>query len=197
MQMLLAYRVPYQSQPSLCLGVLPPEAWPILIWSSVCERQQLQLSAGCCRWSRMLTPGPAFLRGPVSKGIRHILWDNNRWLRQQQARAGNDDSDEDDTEQFGIREGLADDEGQADLGGDDEEEGEVLPFYSDDASDYGDSSCEVTGCFRENCLSCALQHGHLLIEDIHMTCSCIPLHPLLACSKRAKLTNMSSPARVL
>ena len=98
----------------------------------------------------MLTPGPAFLRGPVSKGIRHILWDNKRWLGQLQAQAGNGNSDEDDAEQFGIREGLADDDNQAGSGSDDEEEeGDVLPFYGDDASDYGDSSSEVTDCFQE------------------------------------------------
>lgn len=63
------------------------------------------------------------------------------WLKQQQSHGQTNDSDEDDTEQFGIREGGSDDGEPA--AADDEDEEEVLPLFGDDESDFGSSSSEV------------------------------------------------------
>ena len=96
---------------------------------------------GCCRWSDVLTPGPAFLRSSVTKGIRHTLWENHKWLKQRQSDGQTSDSGDDDAEQFGIREGVADGDEQA--ANDNEEEEDVLPLYGEADSDFGNSSSEV------------------------------------------------------
>ena len=63
------------------------------------------------------------------------------WLKQHRSHRQTNDSDEDDTEQFGIQEGVGDDGEQ--VPADDEDEEEVLPLYGEADSDFGDSSSEV------------------------------------------------------
>lgn len=96
----------------------------------------------CCRWSDVLTPGPAFLRTSVAKGIRHTLWENHKWLKRRQSDEQTSDSGDDDTEQFGIRKGIGDGGEQA--AADEEMDEDVLPLYGEADSDFGDSSSEVS-----------------------------------------------------
>lgn len=63
------------------------------------------------------------------------------WLKQKKSHGQTNDSDEDDTEQFGIREGVGDEADPA--AADEEDEEEVLPLFGDDESDFGSSSSEV------------------------------------------------------
>lgn len=107
-------------------------------------------SCCCCRWSHVLTPGPAFLRTSITKGIRHTLWENHKWLRQRQSNEQTSDSGDDDAEQFGIREGVEDGGEQAAADGEDEED--VLPLYGEADSDFGDSSSEVTSMWAASCV---------------------------------------------
>lgn len=62
------------------------------------------------------------------------------WWKQQLSHGQASDSDEEDTEQFGIQEGEGVGEQVLD---DDENEEEVLPLYGEADSDFGDSSSEV------------------------------------------------------
>lgn len=82
------------------------------------------------------------MRTSIAKGIRHTLWANNKWLKQIKSHGQTNDSDDDDTEQFGIREGVGDDGEPAAADGEENEE-EVLPLFGDDDSDFGSSSSEV------------------------------------------------------
>ena len=63
------------------------------------------------------------------------------WLKQRQSHGETSGSDDGDSEQFGIREGLGEVGQQA--AADDEDEEEVLPLYGEADSDFGDSSSEV------------------------------------------------------
>ena len=62
------------------------------------------------------------------------------WLKQKKSHGQTNDSDEEDTEQFGIR-GVGDDGDPA--AADEEDEEEVLPLFGDDESDFGSSSSKV------------------------------------------------------
>lgn len=64
------------------------------------------------------------------------------WLKQQRSHGETNDSDEDETEQFGIQEGV--DDGGEQVAGNDEDEEEVLPVYGEADSDFGDASSEVS-----------------------------------------------------
>ena len=105
-----------------------------------------------CRWSEMLSPGPGNLCLESSKAIKHDLWQNQLWLKRKAEAARQADSDEDDTEQFGIQEGNA--EGTtivAEFAGapadDDEDEGDAYPLYGQDDSDFGDTGSDVRLAF--------------------------------------------------
>ena len=95
----------------------------------------------------MLSPGPANMCMECSKAMKHDLWQNQLWLKRKAAAERGADSDEDDTEQFGIQEGAAEgtSEGADDAGAGDEDEGDVYPLYGQDDSDFGDSSSDVSG----------------------------------------------------
>lgn len=99
------------------------------------------------RWSEMLSPGPANLCMECSKAMKHDLWQNQLWLKRKAAAERGADSDEDDTEQFGIQEGAAEGtaEGADDAGAVDEDQGDVYPLYGQDDSDFGDSNSDVSG----------------------------------------------------
>ncbi|DBA87025.1 TPA: hypothetical protein ACH3X2_000400 [Trebouxia sp. C0005] len=101
-------------------------------------------------WSEMLSPGPGNLCLESSKAIKHDLWQNQLWLKRKAEAARQADSDEDDTEQFGIQEGNA--EGTtivAEFAGapadDDEDEGDAYPLYGQDDSDFGDTGSDAEG----------------------------------------------------
>lgn len=129
--------------------ILAQRAWLTTAVLFTCVRLEshgsIRVSHGrldcCCRWSELLTPGPACLRTSIAKGIRHTLWANHMWLKQKKSHGQTNDSDEDDTEQFGIREGVGDEADPA--AADEEDEEEVLPLFGDDESDFGSSSSEV------------------------------------------------------
>lgn len=138
--------------------------------------------SGCCRWSDILTPGPAFLRTSISKGIRHTLWANHMWLKHQQLHRETNDSDEDDTEQFGIQEGVHD--GGEQVAANDEDEEEVLPLYGEADSDFGDASSEVvlyTACFADHLCAGATrrcrakEQTHLLVH-VHVALCPFRIH---------------------
>ena len=100
-----------------------------------------------CRWSEMLSPGPDNLCLESSKAIKHDLWQNQLWVKRKAEAARQADSDEDDTEQFGIQEGDA--EGTtvaAELAGApaDDDEGDAYPLYGEDDSDFGDTGSDVS-----------------------------------------------------
>jgi hypothetical protein len=100
-----------------------------------------------CRWSEMLSSGPGNLCLESSKAIKHDLWQNQLWLKRKAEAARQADSDEDDTEQFGIQEGNA--EGTtaaAELAGApaDDDEADAYPLYGEDDSDFGDLGSDVS-----------------------------------------------------
>ena len=100
-----------------------------------------------CRWSEMLSPGPGNLCMESSKAIKHDLWQNQLWLKRKAEAARQADSDEDDTEQFGIQEGDAGGTtAAAELAGApaDEDEGSAYPLYGEDDSDFGDTGSDVS-----------------------------------------------------
>lgn len=98
----------------------------------------------------MLSPGPGSLCLESSKAIKHDLWQNQLWFKRKAEAARQADSDEDDTEQFGIQEGDA--EGTtvaAELTGApaDDDEGDAYPLYGEDDSDFGDTGSDVSVSF--------------------------------------------------
>ena len=118
-----------------------------------------------------------------------MLWANHTWWKQQQSRGQTNESDEDDTEQFGIQEGVGDGDGGEQVPVDDEDEEEVLPLYGEADSDFGDSNSEVISTVQlalQNLWSC---HWEMLCKytdtaAFHMytyMCKdlngmCVPLH---------------------
>ena len=104
----------------------------------------------CFRWSQLLTPGPACLCKAVSKDVRHNLWQNQLWFKRKAAEELHADSDEDDTEQFGIQQAVADGSADALDGpatGQDDEDADAYPLYGQDDDDFADSSSEVCDSF--------------------------------------------------
>ena len=110
----------------------------------------------------MLSPGLGNMCMESSQAMKHDLWQNQLWLRRKAAAERDADSDEDDTEQFGIQEGAAEDaaEGADDADGADEEEGGVYPLYGQDDSDFGDSSSDVSAWGLLS-LQCSALHGDI------------------------------------
>lgn len=124
----------------------------------------------------MLSPGPANMCMESSKAMKHDLWQNQLWLKRKAAAEHRADSDEDDTEQFGIQEGAAEgtSQGADDAGAGDEDEGDVYPLYGQDDSDFGDSSSDVSA------------KALLLLQ-----CSLLCMVPVLFSPACANLVNVS------
>jgi len=115
---------------------------------SVAHPQVVDMLVLFCRWSEMLSLGPGNLCLESSKAIKHDLWQNQLWLKRKAEATRQADSDEDDTEQFGIQEGNA--EGTTELVGApaDDDEGDVYPLYGQDDSDFGDTGSDVSVRFE-------------------------------------------------
>ncbi|KAL0036516.1 hypothetical protein WJX77_010974 [Trebouxia sp. C0004] len=97
-------------------------------------------------WSEMLSPGPGNLCWESRKAIKHDLWQNQLWLKRKAEATHQADSDEDDTEQFGIQEGDVTTV-EAELAGApaDDDEGDAYPLYGEDDSDFGNTGSDAEG----------------------------------------------------
>ncbi len=106
-----------------------------------------------CRWSQMLSHGSDLCKD-ISKDLQRNLRQNQLWFKRKAAADLEADSDEDDTEQFGICEGHdGGSPGVGDHAADSEDEDDVYPLYGEHDSDFGDSSSEVRqfGALLQDC----------------------------------------------
>ena len=97
------------------------------------------------RWSELLTPGPSCLCKEFSQDVRHNLWQNQLWHKRKAAKEVLSESDDEESQHFGIRQEIGDGN-DSDAG--EEEDADVLPLYGQDDNDFGDSSSEVSWGFN-------------------------------------------------